>query len=1116
MIKRNAVYFLTILALLSILALVWQVFLNDNRSYLQRDPIRLIDDLSEGGIRRSPFQAPMETIRKEPLNQGWKRLAALQNEVEIWQTRTAHFIVSPSREAYDAWTKIYRRGQVLQNQPDLFRADTKGGRWNAQGNLVLVSVSKGEDPNKEEYFIDYRAFGNISAVAIEREVLKNPIACGLVNDGSEPKRVLAYPLKNPIWVRSEEEASKKIVVRKEGQVMSARPDMLENLGTPPPQITTIFPQSPSPLARVLVLARSSDRLSRHIEASPGLYVLRLEARASLAGSEPPIFIIKMNGREIARQPVNSEKWTPFYFRVPIKEPLANFDVEFTNDYFERETGRDRNIYISRIDLWPDPNLKKRLTSAGEEIRDACSWSWLDDSEDILYEATPLGMFRMFTQKDFFTIKWFMRPGIVSLEVTAQADLAGEEYPKLAVYLDKIRVGELQVTAKTPRQYATEIFAVTGGWRDVNIVFENDFVDPTTREDRNIYLTRIVLKRRSALLVSESLDQSHGTYIVSYPSKAPFLAQLQLQHEFSATDSGRINPITYRIDLGQDMRSALVCPPRTELTYRVQIPKKGRLNFSYGALSSTLGSSEADDPARATKLVIKAKEAFHFSRTLFSLEVANPDSGSRNQWREAKVNLESLAGKKVRLSIETRALRKGGLDSPIVFLGDPVIASGSPRPEKQPNIILITADALRADHLSCYGYQRKTSPNIDQFARKSVVFKNAIAPASWTLPALASLFTSLYPSYHGANAWNTRLLPSEETLPKILKKNGYTTVASVNSSFLFPAYGLSEGYDFYDYGQSRIEEQLQSVSRGLESMKGRKFFFYIHFLSPHATYRAPFPFCDAFGKYDSSKLEPSNHMLQTLNDSGRLLSLSDRNYIISQYDGAVLYLDDIFKRLLDRIQQLGLYQNTLIIFSSDHGEQFQEHGGLAHGRSLYQGEIHIPLIIKAPSGYGREGLRISTNVSAIDIPTTVLDLIKVRPPDSFQGRSLLPLLQGQPLEETMAFAELNNARLLAILKWGYKYLSEYSEDPLAPQKSSGISGQKSVIRQELYDLKRDPGEAHNLAASRPDLLNLFYKEKETFMEFASRFRQTRFRDQDANRIMLDDSRREQLRALGYIR
>ncbi len=374
-----------------------------------------------------------------------------------------------------------------------------------------------------------------------------------------------------------------------------------------------------------------------------------------------------------------------------------------------------------------------------------------------------------------------------------------------------------------------------------------------------------------------------------------------------------------------------------------------------------------------------------------------------------------------------------------------------------NLILIVVDALRADHLSYYGYERNTSPNIDKLANKSIVFLNAFAQSTFTLSSFMSFLTSLYPSrvYNfSLNPWNnSRELSLSYTtylnLPEILRKNGYYTLAFMNNPHSSSLYGFNKGFDYFDEkgvfdGKYAIIESVnERIVEKLKEVKGRKFFLFIHYMDVHCPYTPPKPY---LSMYDSSN--------SSLNLTGKCgwtyfnfvnLTQEDVKRIIAAYDGEIRYTDEHIGKLIKKMEELNLLNKTIIILTADHGEELKDHGFIGHGHSLYNELIHVPLIIYHP----RMGNRIvDTQVQLIDIMPTVLDLLGIEVPNQIQGRSLLPLIYSNTKVDSPAFSELYS--LISVRYQNFHFIYNIRTG-----------------REELYDLKNDPFEQVNLAEELPE-------------------------------------------------
>jgi len=369
-----------------------------------------------------------------------------------------------------------------------------------------------------------------------------------------------------------------------------------------------------------------------------------------------------------------------------------------------------------------------------------------------------------------------------------------------------------------------------------------------------------------------------------------------------------------------------------------------------------------------------------------------------------------------------------------------------------NVLLVSIDTCRADHLSCYGCKRPTTPNIDAAAHDGAIFKMAMTPVPLTTPAHCSMLTGTYPPTHGVhlNSYYERLANSNVTLAKTMRDAGYQTAAFVGGFTLDARFGLNQGFDTYDghfgeKGKKGLDERRDAEKvtgpalAWLDEHAKRPFFLFLHFYDAHAPY-APHPTETA--PYDDDP-----------------------------YAGEIAYIDRNIGQVLDRLRTLGVYDNTLLIITGDHGEGLGEHGEMKHGYFIYQSTLHVPLVVRAPRcGHG---IRVDGNVSLIDIVPTVLDLVGLKTPARVAGVSLRAALEGGPAPERRqpVYAESLDAAtfecspLHGIVEGGWKYI-------LAP-------------RPELYDLSQDPGERTDLIGKEPQVaqrlrgrLEAMLKELET--------------------------------------
>ncbi|MBI5376474.1 MAG: sulfatase [Candidatus Schekmanbacteria bacterium] len=423
-----------------------------------------------------------------------------------------------------------------------------------------------------------------------------------------------------------------------------------------------------------------------------------------------------------------------------------------------------------------------------------------------------------------------------------------------------------------------------------------------------------------------------------------------------------------------------------------------------------------------------------------------------------------------------------------------------------NIVLITVDSLRADHLGCYGYNKNTSPNIDRLADSGVLFSRSISQAPWTLPSYMSMLTSKYVYEHGVDVANKILNPRVITLAEILRENGYYTAGFVSAPFLKRSYGLDQGFDVYnedaaasvsswshnDITSPTLTKLIISFFRQNSS---KKFFLFLHYWDPHYDYIPPSPYDKLFdpgyqGNMDGRKFKFNNNFKVGMDER-------DYNHIVSLYDGEIRWTDMHIGLLLKELNKLGLEKKTIIIFTSDHGDEFLEHGYKGHEHSLYDELIHVPLIVKLPD-VKFKAKKIDTTVETIDISPTILNLVGIGSLNDFRGESILPLISG--------VGEYTNS----------KAISETSKGFYGEYKSIEIDKVKYIVRSdkknELYDLKTDPTEKKNIYKEQSELGKHF--ESEIYKHLYHRNSAD-----DSKKALINNKinkeTSEQLKTLGYI-
>ena len=391
-----------------------------------------------------------------------------------------------------------------------------------------------------------------------------------------------------------------------------------------------------------------------------------------------------------------------------------------------------------------------------------------------------------------------------------------------------------------------------------------------------------------------------------------------------------------------------------------------------------------------------------------------------------------------------------------------------------NIIFISIDTCRSDYLSCYGFTQTTTPNIDTLAAHAMLFENVISPVPITLPAHSSMMTGTIPPRHGVhNNVRFKLSESNLTLAEVLKQNGFTTAAFVSAFVLDSQFGLNQGFDTYHdtfeksrtnvFGSERYAEETAKLAVDwLGQNTQNPFFLFLHFYDPHDPYEPPPPF--------------------------------DKKFALNPYAGEIAYTDHCIGKVIEKLKELSLYDNSLIIIAGDHGEMLGEHGEETHMYFIYQSAIKVPLIFKLP--YQKNPRKISSIAGLVDIVPTVCAILQIDCPRNIQGQDLSTLFKDTFAgsqrsiftESLMPTRHMANS-LLGIVTDQHKYIQ--------------------TTRPELYDLTNDPQEEKNIAQTEPQLARILQDKLKQILEQAV---QT---NQPDSRIELDQEALARLAALGYV-
>ena len=419
-----------------------------------------------------------------------------------------------------------------------------------------------------------------------------------------------------------------------------------------------------------------------------------------------------------------------------------------------------------------------------------------------------------------------------------------------------------------------------------------------------------------------------------------------------------------------------------------------------------------------------------------------------------------------------------LFSTIIWLSNSAVSLAEPKDETQPNIVFIVVDALRADHVSSYGYHRQTTPNVDAWvAEKGTLFSDVTAASSWTNPSNGALLTSHIPSSIDT-VWSDmdRRIPAEEMLlAEYLQNAGYYTAGFVSNWWLQARFGYDQGFDVFgktagpnltrastlnDLATEWLDQNLVDIDND-----GQPLFLFLYYLDPHTWYDPPPPYDT---KYDNTytgtlTAEIYGHGHEVV--SGETIpSQRDIEHLIALYDGEISYWDFYLGEMLKQLEDNGVLDNSIVVITSDHGQVFGEHGKWVHRNSLYEEVLRVPLLISYP-GTVTAGQVFTTPVHMMDITPTLLDMVGLAVPSHMDGESLLPLMQGAAAAEgrliisemagetdpnSDAYWIAPHTNLYSVKKEGWKLIHAQQatqQDELYAVRPSSVYEQENLVSQE---------------------------------------------------------------------
>ena len=576
-------------------------------------------------------------------------------------------------------------------------------------------------------------------------------------------------------------------------------------------------------------------------------------------------------------------------------------------------------------------------------------------------------------------------------------------------------------------------------------------------------------------------------------------------------------------LGEVYRQTLLLHATETVHFDVALPARPWLDLAVGTLE-----------AHPTTFFVEITPDGGESTRLLRRTVTTED-----RWEETPLELAEWAGDQVRITFRVASEHPQQLG----FFGGLVLhdrgaepaLDGDPLPDAPRGVIFVLADTLRRDHLDAYGYERETAPFLRSLVRDGALFEDDIAQASWTKVSVPSILSSLYPLTSGVKSMSDKLPDEATTLAENFHAAGYATFATSSVMFSGRATNLQQGIDVLhergsvgDLGHSPSKTARTFVDRltkWLEQHRDQPFFAFLHVFDPHSPFDPYSPYRGIWsedGGLDAQEkdIKAVQEVVKDIQRGGDLLP--DRDHFDQAgvdadafvarekdwYDESILAMDAELRRLHERLEELGLADDTLIVLTSDHGEEFLEHGRHFHGNSTYGEMTNVPLMMWGPR-WIPGGTVVEETVQTLDVYPTLLELCGLPVPGRIQGRSLVPLLRDGEWRPRPAFAarfsekkeitETKDIASFAVVSRGYRLVHNVKRPEGHPEY-------------ELYDHVKDPLNLNDLAAEMPDKVEVLAREIELWRKWAE---SEAFAREDGDATELTEEEREQLKQLGYV-
>lgn len=841
----------------------------------------------------------------------------------------------------------------------------------------------------------------------------------------------------------------------------------------------------------------------------------------------------------------------------IETPLKNIEKKFA---FIREDFSSNWSYCPELsnnleETWihstsspilGDPNSiyangKKLLKNSAEVVYSGIrskkqeSWRWIRTDEKINLRSKP-GFNKnvrgiILRKENKVEFKKLLPGGEIIIELYIVNNNWHDYRPKLSITYDEEKIEDIIVSRQ--KWFSIRHNAALGEHK-----FEISFSDINKgKSDEFVIIGNIRIKSSSDIVLFSKThtakkttpkgniefqyhrcDQLAASQDQSELSNKLYLYNLKTQYSLYDSEI-KSNPFQVKKKLIIDEYSynSLLAPLRSEYSIPIKVPQQAFLEFKYGVLLREEVRTE-----NKIKFSVLLKDSLK-NIVLFQKSLSLKDA---EIIRTKKIDLTPYENNKVSLSLITEEINydQNNKINCIPFWVNPTVYSS--QENNLPNIVLISLDTVRQDYLSCYGYNKQTSPGLDKLAEDSALFFNTYSTSSWTLPAHISLLTALNCLHHQVYYPLEKMNTQTTTLADILRSYDYTSAAFTGGGYLSSSYGFSKGFDLYQeiklHGNKAIRfdeaERLAELSvKWLQDNKDKKFFLFLHTYQPHDPYANLSPsgklFLDEDAEWKQLRME------SLFEENGRFatsFSEKEKRNIIALYEGEIRYTDEIFvQTIINELKNLNLYDNTMVIVTSDHGEEFYDHTAWLHDHSVYNEAIKIPLIIKFPYS-DHKGKKIGSITRITDIAPTILDQLNIKSkPYNFDGKTLFPVLENRENTERIYITDLalrqfkDTPDLMATNYKNYKLiLNKNTISPYVLANSTDFNKMKI----ELYNIKEDPGETKNLAGATKHRSLCLRLIRELLAKYEKVEQEKKAKDE----IVLDSSLEERLRALGYIK